>query len=99
MNQEWRKKRERYFLFLCRSVTLCAVAVLGILLFHILSEGMDWLSANFLNNFPSRFPRKAGVKSAIYGSLWLISMTALFSVPLGLATAFYLEEYAPRNPD
>ncbi len=97
MNQKWRHKKEWIFLFLCRSVTFCAVAVLGILLFHILNEGWDWLSANFINNFPSRFPRKAGVKSALYGSLWLITLTALFAVPLGVATAFYLEEYAPKK--
>ncbi len=97
MSQRWRYKKERVFLFLCRGVTFCAVAVLGVLLYHILNEGWSWLSANFIHNFPSRFPRKAGIKSALYGSLWLISMTALFSVPLGVATAFYLEEYAPKK--
>ncbi|MFQ5544017.1 MAG: phosphate ABC transporter permease PstA [Nitrospiria bacterium] len=97
MNPIWRKKREHLFLLLCRSVTFCSVAVLGILLFHILNEGLSWLNMNFLSNFPSRFPHKAGVKSALFGSLWLISMTTLFAVPLGVATAFYLEEYAPKK--
>ncbi len=97
MNKGWRQTREHLFLFLCRSVTFCAVAVLGILLFHILNEGLSWLNMNFLNSFPSRFTHKAGVKSALFGSLWLISMTTLFVVPLGVATAFYLEEYAPRK--
>lgn len=97
MNQGGRLRRERFFVFLCRSVTFCSVGILGILLFHILNEGLSWLSMDFLNRFPSRFPHKAGVKSALFGSLWLISMTTLFAVPLGVATAFYLEEYAPKR--
>ena len=97
MNQVRRQKRDRYFLLLCRVVTLGAVVVLGILLYHILKEGLSWVSLDFLQNFPSRFPHKAGVKSALFGSLWLISMTALIAVPLGVATAFYLEEYAAQK--
>jgi len=97
MNQSWRKKREIYFLWTCKVVTFLAILILGILLFHILKEGLDWLDLEFLNRFPSRFPAKAGIKSALFGSLWLISMTAFISIPIGVATAFYLEEYAPRK--
>jgi phosphate transport system permease protein len=97
MNSTQRKKRDRYFYVLCVGATVCAVAVLGILLYHILKEGVSWLSVHFLENFPSRFPVKAGIKSALFGSLWIISMTAIISVPLGVATAIYLEEYAPKK--
>jgi len=97
MNQSWRKIREIYFLWICKAVTFFAIFILGVLLFYILREGLDWLSFEFLNRFPSRFPSKAGIKSALFGSLWLISMTALISIPVGVATAFYLEEYAPKN--
>jgi phosphate transport system permease protein len=97
MSQNWRKKREIYFLWICKIVTILAIFILGVLLFHILKEGLGWLNVEFLNRFPSRFPAKAGIKSALFGSLWLISMTACISVPVGVATAFYLEEYAPRN--
>jgi phosphate transport system permease protein len=97
MKTGWRKKRETYFLWACRSVTFLAIFILGVLLFHILSAGLTWLNVEFLNRFPSRFPEKAGIKSALFGSLWLIAMTALIAVPVGIATAFYLEEYAPRN--
>jgi len=97
MNQSLRKKRATYFLWACRGVTSLSIFILGVLLFHILSEGLAWLNVEFLNRFPSRFPAKAGIKSALFGSLWLISMTAFISVPVGGATAFYLEEYAPKN--
>lgn len=97
MSQRWRKKREIYFIWICRVVTFFAIFILGILLFHILKEGMAWLNFEFLNRFPSRFPAKAGIKSALFGSLWLISMTALIAIPIGVSTAFYLEEYAPKK--
>ncbi|VAX31165.1 Phosphate transport system permease protein PstA (TC 3.A.1.7.1) [hydrothermal vent metagenome] len=97
MKTGWRKKRETYFLWTCRSVTFLAIFILGVLLFHILSEGLAWLNVEFLTRFPSRFPAKAGLKSALFGSLWLIAMTALIAVPMGIATAFYLEEYASGN--
>ena len=97
MNLSSRQNKQWYFLLLCRLVTFIAVATLGVLLFHIVKEGFDWLDADFINNFPSRFPEKAGIKSALYGSIWLITMTAFISAPLGIATAFYLEEYAPKK--
>ncbi len=97
MRQSWRKQRETLFLWICRGVTFLAIFILGILLFHILKEGANWLSFEFLTRFPSRFPAKAGIKSALFGSVWIISMTAMISIPLGVATAFYLEEYAPKR--
>jgi phosphate transport system permease protein len=97
MNLSSRQKKQKYFIFLCRTVTYSAIIILGILLFHIVKEGFNWLNIDFLSNFPSRFPEKAGIKSALYGSLWLITMTAIISAPLGIATAFYLEEYAPKK--
>lgn len=95
---ENRRKRIDFLFFLsCKLITWSAVVILMILLFHVAKEGWSWLSPHFLTNFPSRFPDQAGLKSALYGTLWIISLTALFSVPFGVATAVYLEEYAPKN--
>lgn len=74
-----------------------AVGILFILLFHVVREGIQWLDLQFLDNFPSRKPERAGIKSALVGSVWLIGLTALISIPLSIASAIYLEEYAPRN--
>ncbi|MBN2081020.1 phosphate ABC transporter permease PstA [bacterium] len=52
---------------------------------------------DIIATFPSRFPTKAGLKSALAGSLWLIIFTALFAIPIGVSAAIYLEEYAPKN--
>lgn len=92
-----RRQRDRFFRQLCFISTLSALVILGILVYHIVHQGWSWLSWDFLTNFQSRFPHKSGVKAAIVGTLWMMSMTAIMSVPLGILTAIYLEEYAPRN--
>ncbi len=72
--------------------------VLIILMYRVLSEGWSWLTTTFITNFPSvLFPEKAGIKSALYGSIWIISLTAFISIPLGVGAAIYLEEYAANN--
>lgn len=85
------------FLVVCFAATLIGILFLVLLLKEILSQGIGWLSWDFLNTFPSRFPEQAGLKSALFGTLWVISLTALFSFPVGVGAAIYLEEYAPRH--
>ncbi len=52
------------------------------------------LSKKFFTNYHSRNPREAGLLSALWGSLWLTVLVALFSVPIGVGSAVYLEEYS-----
>lgn len=85
------------FKFACMLVTWSVVTILGLLIYKVVAQGMPWLDSQFLNNFPSRFPEKAGIKSALYGTVWLVSMTAMFAIPTGVLAAIYLEEYAPNN--
>ncbi|MDE2661965.1 MAG: phosphate ABC transporter permease PstA [Gemmatimonadota bacterium] len=85
------------FKWLCRFAVAFAVASLLVLLVHILATGLPTLSPDFLVTFPSRFPDRAGIRSAILGSLWLLTLVAAMSFPLGVGAAVYLEEYAPRN--
>ena len=83
------------------TVFLAAVCIgligLLILLLQVLVQGFDWLRPELIFNFPSRFPEQAGLKAALFGTLWLMGMTALFCVPVGVGAAVYLEEYAPDN--
>ena len=81
----------------CFTVAWSGVLILGVLLFHVTQEGIQWLDLQFLSNFPSRFPAKAGIHSALIGTLWLISLTALFSVPIGIGAGLYLEEFTKKN--
>ena len=74
--------------------TVLGIVVLVTLLVDVAVTGWTWLDAGFLMNYPSRNPGDAGIKSAIVGSLWMMGLTALISVPLGVGAAVYLEEYA-----
>ncbi len=76
---------------------LVSLAALAILIVNIFSHGIGGLSFDFLNNFPSRFADRAGIKSALIGTIWIMSLTALIAVPLGIFTGVYLEEYAKEG--
>lgn len=86
-----------YFRLLCKCSSYFALFVLALLLYHVIGQGYTWLDFQFLSSFPSRFPEKAGIKAAIFGSLYLVALTAMFAIPLGVGTALYLEEYASKN--
>lgn len=77
--------------------TTFALVTLAILLYRIVTQGIDYLNIDFLTNFASRFADKAGVKAALIGSLWLMAVVAPVSIILGVGTAIYLEEYAKKN--
>lgn len=85
------------FRLLCAAVAWAGIVILAVLLFHVTREGIRWLDLQFLTEFPSRFPEQAGIKSALWGTVWLITLTAGISIPVGVAAAIYLEEFSPRN--
>ena len=81
-----------YVLFLL--ATMVGIVGLLVLLAQVIAEGAPWLNWNFLNSYPSRHPEEAGIKSALWGSVWLMGLTAAFAIPIGVGAAIYLEEYA-----
>ena len=98
MNQiKYRKMKNSIFHGVIFCVTLIGIVVLVILLADIIMRGVPFLTKHFFTNFPSRFPKKAGILPGIYGSIYIILLTILFAVPIGLGTAVYLEEYAKNN--
>jgi phosphate transport system permease protein len=86
---------DRAFTVLVTVAALVGVVVLVVLLVDVVRDGSGMLSLEFLTSFPSQvFPEDGGIYPALIGSLWLLGLTALISVPLGLGAAIYLEEYA-----
>ncbi len=79
---------------LCVLATAVGFVALAVLIAGVLIEGLPWLTWDFLDRYPSRSPEKAGFKAAFWGSLWVIGLTTLFTVPIGVAGAVYLEEYS-----
>lgn len=77
--------------------TATAIVLLGMLLWSILRPGWSWLSWRLITEMPSRNAEDEGFNSAIWGSIWIVVGSALFSFFVGVGTAVYLEEYAPRN--
>jgi phosphate transport system permease protein len=95
--QARRRRAGRIFQVLCVASIGFSIAVLAILLVDVARDGLRWVSWDFLTHFPSRIPERAGIKSAILGSLWMMALTAGISFPIGVGAAIYLEEYSPRN--
>jgi len=77
--------------------TLLGLGVLAALLFDIFSDGFGRISWDFLTSFPSRRAENAGIYAALLGTLWVITLTAMLAVPVGIGAAIYLEEYGGRG--
>jgi phosphate transport system permease protein len=92
-----RKVRDAFFYGLFFGSIVLGIAALAVLLIDILSDGLSWLTFDFITTYPSRHAGESGIKAALYGSLWVVGLTGLISVPLGVATAIYLEEFAAKN--
>jgi len=93
-----RRRRGRIFAAFCAAMSVAGLLFLGVLIVRVAWVGASWLSWQFLTNFPSTLdPASSGVKNALWGTIWLAVTTGLFAIPIGVASAVYLEEYAARN--
>lgn len=84
-----------------KAVGLCslalAVGTLGLLFGALVVEGLERIDWQFLTSFPSRYAAQAGILPALVGSTLIMLVTAVVGIPLGIAAAIYLEEYARRT--
>lgn len=88
------------FAVLVFSATFLCVVALLVLLATIFESGWSRLASDpvaFLSSFVSRLPARAGIRAALTGSIFLMSLVALLAFPISLGAAIYLEEFAPRN--
>jgi phosphate transport system permease protein len=75
-----------------------AFAALAALIYDFASDGASVVDWDFVTSFPSRIiPESAGIQSAVVGTVYLMVICAVLVVPLGIATAVYLEEYADKD--
>ncbi len=96
-NLAGRQTISRMMTWLLFVATAFAVVALVVLLLSVLTDALPWLRPELVQNMPSRSVEKAGLRPALIGSMWLIGFTALVAFPIGVASAIYLEEYAPNN--
>jgi phosphate transport system permease protein len=84
----------KVFLFAGLGIALGALLTL---LVNVISTGSSRLNWDLVRNMPSARPMRAGIQSAILGSLWVVGFTSLVSLPLGVGAAVYLEEFATKD--
>lgn len=90
-----RRRKGRIFAAACGILSVVGVGVLAVLLVSVAMEGAHLVNWQFLQRYPSTLdPLRSGVKSALWGSIILITLTSVMAVPVGVAAAIYLEEYA-----
>ncbi|ELK46208.1 phosphate ABC transporter permease PstA [Halobacillus sp. BAB-2008] len=77
--------------------TAVGLIFLVLLFYRVLTQGIGYLSWDYISNFPAPYPEEAGIYAGLIGSIFLMIIVAIVSVVIGVATAIYLEEYAPKN--
>jgi len=94
--QSDRVKGTLFRLALLSSLALGLITLIA-LLADVVISGAARLNGDLLTNFPSGIPENAGAQSAIFGTIWVIGLTGLMCIPVGVGAAIYLEEYADRE--
>lgn len=92
-----RRMKSELFKKACFSATIMALIVIIVLMYRMITQGASYVSLDFLQQFSSRFPEKAGVYAGLVGSLAMLTVIAPVSLIIGVGTAIYLEEYAAKN--
>lgn len=77
--------------------TFFGLVVLAIFIGNILIDGIGRIDWEFLTNLPSRRASKAGILTAWTGTAWILALTAMISIPIGVAAGVYLQEYGRKN--
>ncbi|MFD2629785.1 phosphate ABC transporter permease PstA [Oceanobacillus kapialis] len=77
--------------------TMFGIVVLVILIVRVLSQGLAWIDMDFITGKLSTSAERAGIMGAILGTLWLMIVVIPVTLILGVATAIYLELYAPKG--
>lgn len=92
-----RYKTDRIFKTIAWIATFSGLFVLAVLLISILVRGLPTLSLEFLTALPSRRAERAGIWPAFLGSIILLIITAAVSIPIGIGTGVFLQEFAQNN--
>lgn len=92
-----RKLFDAIFVIIGLLVMIAALAVLCVLFLDLVVQGAPRLNWDFLTSYASRKAENAGILAAWVGTSLIMVVTACVAMPVGVAAAVYLEEYAPKN--
>jgi phosphate transport system permease protein len=89
-----RRAKDLLFRLAMFACLFLAIGLLAVLLIDVAVDGAGSLTWDFITNFTSISADQAGIQAALWGTIWLMGVCALFIIPVGVLTAIYLEEYA-----
>lgn len=89
--------KDKIFKGIGLTATFSCLLILAIFLGFIVYQGVERLSLDFLMALPSRFADQSGIYTAWIGTLWVMVLTTLISLPVGVGAGIYLEEYSKKN--
>lgn len=92
-----RKVANALFGLLAFLAIFASLITLVALLIDVVARGGSSVDLQFFTSAPSRIPAKAGILPALVGTLWVTTLVAIMTFPIGVAAAIYLEEYAGRG--
>lgn len=94
-----RKNRmmDQAFQFWGIACTLLGLVLLAIFIGSIIVDGIQRIDWDFISNLPSRKADRAGIYTALMGSVWVLVLTTIIALPIGIAAAIYLEEYSKKD--
>jgi phosphate transport system permease protein len=91
------QRANRIFPWVTGTAIFIGLGLLATLIIQITVEGFPRFNLNLIRWMPSSLAEEAGIQSALFGTIWVVGITALLCIPIGVATAVYLEEFANRE--
>lgn len=88
---------DKVFEIIGYTATFFGLIILLYFITDIVYEGWNRIDSDFLTNYTSRKAEKSGIFPAWVGSVWILALTLIVSVPIGIASGIYFEEYAKKN--
>jgi phosphate transport system permease protein len=96
-NHEKQKLKDSLFSVIGYIATFSGLLILAYFLIDIFIDGFHRIDIDFITGYPSRKAENAGIFPAWVGSVWILGLTVIFAIPIGIAAGIYFEEYAPKN--
>ncbi|MFQ3550272.1 MAG: phosphate ABC transporter permease PstA [Armatimonadota bacterium] len=90
-------KKQKLIFFLLGLSTLFVIIPVIAIIYFLISRGLPAINWNFLTSMPENGMRDGGIYPAIIGTLYLMTFTLIFAVPVGVFSAIYLTEYAKKG--
>lgn len=92
-----RKTLDAGFRIFCIATASFTILILLVLLVSIFGQGLASINWSFLTNYAGPNPDEAGIGPALWGTIWLCVTCGIIALPVGVATAIFLEEFKPTN--